>query len=73
MKVSVIVPSYNQGPFLRATLDSLLIQDVPAEVLVFDGGSTDETLSVLESYGNLLQYVSRPMPHARFHTGVIQT
>jgi len=59
MKVSVIVPSYNQGPFLRATLDSLLIQDVPVEVLVFDGGSTDETLSVLESYGNLLQYVSR--------------
>jgi glycosyltransferase involved in cell wall biosynthesis len=59
MKVSVIVPSYNQGPFLRATLDSLLIQDVHVEVLVFDGGSTDETLSILESYGNQLRYVSR--------------
>ena len=59
MKVSVVVPSYNQGPFLRATLDSVLIQDVSMEVLVFDGGSTDETLSVLESYGSRIQYVSR--------------
>jgi len=58
MKVSVVVPSYNQAPFLRATLDSLLIQDCPVEVLVFDGGSTDETVSILETYGNRIQYVS---------------
>ncbi|PZR76849.1 MAG: glycosyltransferase [Chthoniobacterales bacterium] len=59
MKVSVVVPSFNQGPFLHATLDSLLIQDCPVEVLVFDGGSTDETLSVLQRYDNEVQFVSR--------------
>jgi glycosyltransferase involved in cell wall biosynthesis len=59
MKVSVVVPSYNQGAFLRATLDSLLIQEFPVEILVFDGGSTDETVSVLESYGNNIKYVSQ--------------
>jgi glycosyltransferase involved in cell wall biosynthesis len=58
VKVSVVVPSFNQGQFLRATLDSLLIQDCSAEVLVFDGGSTDETLSILQSYEGKIRYVS---------------
>jgi glycosyltransferase involved in cell wall biosynthesis len=58
MNVSVVVPSYNQGPFLRATLDSLLIQDCPLEILVFDGGSTDETVSILQSYGRKIRYFS---------------
>lgn len=60
MKVSVVIPSYNHGHFLRATLDSVLSQDQPElEVLVFDGGSTDDTLSVLKSYGDRIQFVSR--------------
>lgn len=51
--VSIIVPSYNQGRFLRETLDSCLSQDWrPLEVLVFDGGSTDESIDVLRSYGD---------------------
>ena len=58
MKVSVVVPSYNQAQFLRATLDSLLIQDCSLEVLVCDGGSTDETLSILESYKERIRYAS---------------
>ena len=49
--VSIIVPSYNQGRFIKETIDSILGQDYrPIEVLVLDGGSTDQTLSVLESY-----------------------
>jgi glycosyltransferase involved in cell wall biosynthesis len=59
--VSVIVPSYNQGRFIRATLDSILGQDYrPIEVLVIDGGSQDETIDVLKSYGELpeLSWVS---------------
>lgn len=49
--VSIIVPSFNQGRFIRETLDSILTQDYrPIEVLVMDGGSTDETVDVLKSY-----------------------
>jgi glycosyltransferase involved in cell wall biosynthesis len=49
--VSVVVPSYNQGKFIRETLDSILGQDYrPLEVLVIDGASKDETLEVLQSY-----------------------
>ncbi|MBV9486980.1 MAG: glycosyltransferase [Frankiaceae bacterium] len=50
--VSIIIPSFNQGPYLRDALDSTLAQDYrPMEVIVVDGGSTDETVSILEEYG----------------------
>jgi glycosyltransferase involved in cell wall biosynthesis len=61
--VSIIVPSFNQGRFIRETIDSILSQDYrPIEVLVFDGGSTDETVSVLESYAGApeVQWWSAP-------------
>src|SRR5689334_24373857 len=49
--VSIIVPSFNQGQFIRETIDSILGQDYrPIEVLVFDGASRDHTVEVLESY-----------------------
>lgn len=58
--VSIIVPSFNQGRFIRETLDSIFSQDYrPIEVLVMDGGSTDETVEVLKSYNAPeLQWVS---------------
>jgi len=50
--VSIIIPSYNQGRFIRETIDSVLAQDYrPIEVLVLDGASKDETVDVLRSYG----------------------
>lgn len=49
--VSIIIPSFNQGRFIRETIDSCLSQDYrPIEILVLDGGSSDETVSVLQSY-----------------------
>jgi len=58
--ISVVTPSFQQGRFLRATLDSVLTQDYRnVEVLVTDGGSTDETLDVLRSYADpRLRWVS---------------
>ena len=48
--VSIIVPSFNQGRYIRETIESCLNQRYrPLEVLVLDGGSTDETVAVLES------------------------
>src|SRR3954463_11687511 len=60
--VSVIIPSYNQGRFIRETIDSVLSQDSrPIEVLVFDGASKDETVAVLKSYdAPELQWWSEP-------------
>lgn len=60
--VSIVIPSFNQGRFLRQTLDSTLGQDYrPVEVLVIDGASKDETLDVLRSYdAPELQWWSEP-------------
>ena len=49
--LSIVVPSYNQGAYIRETLDSIFAQDYrPIEVLVLDGASKDETVEILRSY-----------------------
>lgn len=61
--VSIIVPSYNQGSYIGATLDSIFGQDYrPIEVLVIDGASKDETVEVLRRYETHpeLQWASEP-------------
>lgn len=61
--VSIVVPSFNQGRYIRATIDSILSQDYrPLQIIVVDGGSQDETVSVLESYDGVpeLEWISEP-------------
>ena len=51
MKISVLIPTYNSSRTIGETLDSVLRQTlIPHEVLVFDDGSTDDTLSILNIY-----------------------
>jgi glycosyltransferase involved in cell wall biosynthesis len=54
--VSIVVPSFNQGRFIKETIESILSQDYrPIEVLVLDGGSTDQTVDVLANYNGTLE------------------
>lgn len=49
--VTVVTPSFNQGNYIRETIESVLSQDYPnIEHWVVDGGSTDSTLSILREY-----------------------
>lgn len=58
--ISVITPSFNQGQFLGRTLASVRTQSVAAlEHIVFDGGSQDDSVSILQSCGETVQWVSQ--------------
>ncbi|WP_299938774.1 glycosyltransferase family 2 protein [uncultured Pelagimonas sp.] len=62
IKISIVIPSYNYGRFIGETIDSILAQDYPnTEIIVIDGGSTDNTVEVVQSYGDKIAYfVSEP-------------
>lgn len=50
-KVSVILPVYNVGKYLRQSLDSLINQTLKdIEIICVDDGSTDDSYEILEEY-----------------------
>lgn len=53
--VSVIATVYNEGPSIARLLDSLVAQSRPPdEVVICDGGSTDDTVAIVRSYAERL-------------------
>ncbi|SRR3989344_1273182 len=53
MKLSIILPTYNNELTIRECLDSIFMQNFPKkdfEVLFIDGGSTDKTLEIARKY-----------------------
>jgi glycosyltransferase involved in cell wall biosynthesis len=60
--ISIVIPSFNQGKYIEQTIHSIVGQQYPnLEIIVIDGGSTDETLEILEKYKDVFTYcVSEP-------------
>ncbi|WP_341679163.1 glycosyltransferase [Niveibacterium sp. SC-1] len=52
--MTVAVPSFNQAEFLDEALRSIFSQEIPVEVFVADGGSTDGSLNVIRSWSSRL-------------------
>lgn len=66
--IAIVTPSFQQGRFLESTLKSVVGQEYPRlEYAVQDGGSDDETVSVLGRYeGQLHHWASHP-DHGQAH------
>ena len=60
-QLSVLIPVYNGARYLAQTLDSVLSQEgVSPEMIVVDDGSTDDSVSVAQSFAPRVRTVCRP-------------
>jgi glycosyltransferase involved in cell wall biosynthesis len=58
MKLSVIVPMYNEEKYILHCLKSLSDQNISKndyEIIVVDDGSTDESLSIVKKYSEKIK------------------
>lgn len=56
--VTIITPSYNQGRFIRDTIESVLSQNYPRiEYIIIDGMSGDDTLNIVREYEDRLTFI----------------
>lgn len=57
--LTIITPTLNHAPFIRAAIESVLSQSYPhVEYLIMDGGSDDATSSIAAEYASRLTFIS---------------
>ncbi|MCS6994418.1 MAG: glycosyltransferase [Anaerolineales bacterium] len=57
--ISIVIPSLNSGAFIEETIQSLVNQKYPhLEIIVYDGNSTDATISILRKWEHAITWVS---------------
>jgi glycosyltransferase involved in cell wall biosynthesis len=56
-KISIVNPTYNQGEYIEETIQSVLDQNYPnLKYIIMDGGSTDNTVDIINKYEKQLTY-----------------
>ncbi len=61
-KISIVTVNFNNGEFLEQTIKSVIEQEYPnLEYILIDGGSTDNSLEIIERYADHFSYwISEP-------------
>lgn len=62
LKISIVTPSYNSERFIESTIRSVICQSYKnCEYIIVDGGSQDETVSIIKKYEKkIASWVSEP-------------
>ena len=56
-KISIVIPTYNQGIFIEDTIKSIIYQNyVHKELIIIDGNSDDNTLDIIKKYERYIAY-----------------
>ncbi|MDB2636867.1 glycosyltransferase [Alphaproteobacteria bacterium] len=56
-KISIVMPSFNQAKFIEKSILSVLNQDYPNyQLIIIDGGSTDQTIDIIKKYNDKIFY-----------------
>ncbi|WP_293297017.1 glycosyltransferase family 2 protein [Pedobacter sp. UBA4863] len=56
-KISIVIPSFNQGAFIEETIQSVVLQGYPnLELIIIDGGSTDNSVEIIKKYETNIHY-----------------
>ena len=67
-KFSIVIPTLNQGDTIEDTICSIIYQNYPRyEIIVMDGGSTDQTLEVIDRYRDYLSHVTSAPDNGQSH------
>ncbi|MCP4296666.1 MAG: glycosyltransferase, partial [Proteobacteria bacterium] len=55
--ISVIIPTFNCASFISEAIQSVLQQNYdPVEIIIIDDGSTDNTVEVIKTFGDMIIY-----------------
>ncbi|MFW9930066.1 MAG: glycosyltransferase, partial [Candidatus Thorarchaeota archaeon] len=56
-RITIVIPSFNQGKYLERTVKSILEQNYPdLEFIIIDGGSSDNSVDVIKKYEDVFSY-----------------
>jgi glycosyltransferase involved in cell wall biosynthesis len=67
-KISVITPSFNQGEYIEVTINSVINQNYNnTEYIIIDGGSTDNSVEIIEKYKHSITYFESKPDNGQCH------
>jgi len=68
LRISIIVPNYNGGKTISRCLESLISQDYKdLEIIVVDGGSTDDSVSIIKRYADRITWWTSEKDRGQSH------